>query len=161
MCTRLHTHFDRNSINLTNLNNFFWSWAISQDEEGILDQCTFCETDFTSFGIHWPLSQLRWSMQEDLSVPTLKNHIVSDHLPQLSLSTWCQASFSLLFLKSYLCTWYLWYYTCNWNRVIQHSMIYLLLYILLKYKIEMFEYLSLAQQGRGYAPTYESRRGKF
>ena len=59
MCTRLHTHFDRNSINLTNLNNFFWSWAISQDEEGILDQCTFCETDFTSFWIHWPLNQLR------------------------------------------------------------------------------------------------------
>ena len=74
----LWSHSSRNSINLTNLlKSLFWS-----QDEGRQSLSAHLWNRFTSFGIHWPLNQLRWSMQ-DLPVPTLKNHIVSDHLPQL------------------------------------------------------------------------------
>ena len=39
-----------------------------------------CETDLPHLE---NTDQLRWCSMQDLPVPTLKNHIVSDHLPQL------------------------------------------------------------------------------
>ena len=107
---------------------------------------------FTSFGKHWPAQVINARLA---SANSKESHCQWSFTSVAS--TWCQASFSLLFLKSYLCTWYLWYYTCNWNRVIQHSMIYLLLYILLKYQIEIFECLLLLNKDVlrcGYAPPH-------